>query len=139
MKIYCDGIYDLFHAGHVTTLKYIKNMYNDVHLVVGLISDNDATSYKRAPIINETNRQIILESCKYVNEIIPNAPLIITKDFINLHKIDLVVHGFADPSDEKNQGEFFRESKELGKFKIIPYSNIESTTAIIKRIRSNDY
>ena len=124
MKIYCDGIYDLFHAGHVTTLKYIKNMYNDVHLVVGLISDNDATSYKRAPIINETNRQIILESCKYVNEIIPNAPLIITKDFINLHKIDLVVHGFADPSDEKNQGEFFRESKELGKFKIIPYSNI---------------
>lgn len=139
MKIYCDGIYDLFHAGHVTTLKYIKNMYNDVYLVVGLISDNDATSYKRAPIINETNRQIILESCKYVNEIIPNAPLIITKDFINLHKIDLVVHGFADPSDEKNQGEFFRESKELGKFKIIPYSNIESTTAIIKRIRSNDY
>ena len=135
MKIYCDGIYDLFHAGHVTTLKYIKNMYNDVYLVVGLISDNDATSYKRAPIINETNRQIILESCKYVNEIIPNAPLIITKDFINLHKIDLVVHGFADPSDEKNQGEFFRESKELGKFKIIPYSNIESTTAIIKRIR----
>jgi glycerol-3-phosphate cytidylyltransferase-like family protein len=114
-------------------------MYNDVHLVVGLISDNDATSYKRAPIINETNRQLILESCKYVNEIIPNAPLIITKDFINLHKIDLVVHGFADPSDEKNQGEFFRESKELGKFKIIPYSNIESTTAIIKRIRSNDY
>ena len=138
MKIYCDGIYDLFHAGHVTTLKYIKNMYNDVYLVVGLISDNDATSYKRAPIINETNRQIILESCKYVNEIIPNAPLIITKDFINLHKIDLVVHGFADPSDEKNQGEFFRESKELGKFKIIPYSNIESTTAIIKRIRFND-
>ena len=138
MRIYIDGIYDLFHAGHVETLKFIKNMAENIEVVVGLISDKDATAYKRLPVINQTNRLIVLESCKYVDEIIPNSPIIITKEFINLHKIDFVVHGFANPSDEEKQQEFFKSSKDIGKFKLIPYSNLESTTNIINNILQRD-
>ena len=134
MRIYTDGIYDLFHAGHVETLKFIKNMDENVHLVTGLISDDDAKGYKRLPVINEKNRLIVLESCRYVDEIIPNAPLIITKEFIELHKIDLVVHGFPNTLDEDKQEVFFKASKDLGKFKLIPYSNLESTTDIINNL-----
>lgn len=136
-NIYVDGIYDLFHAGHVTTLKYIKNMRNDVNLIVGIVNDKDATGYKRVPVINENNRYIMLESCKYIDNIITNAPLIITKEFMLKNNIDLVVHGFNNPEDENCQSEFFKVPIEMGKYKTIPYSYIESTSNIIKRIKES--
>ena len=54
MKIvYIDGIFDLFHRGHLESLKQAKNIYEDCFLLVGVISDEEAKSYKREPIINE--------------------------------------------------------------------------------------
>ena len=136
-NIYVDGIYDLFHAGHVNTLKNIKNMRDNVNLIVGLINDKEATNYKRQPVINESNRYIMLDSCKYVDEVITDAPLIINKNFMDKHNIDLVVHSFSNKNDENNQNEFFKIPIEMGKYEIIEYSHIESTTGIIKRIKEN--
>ena len=136
-NIYVDGIYDLFHSGHVNTLKNIKSMRPNVNLIVGLINDKDATNYKREPVINESNRYIVLESCKYVDKVINNAPLIINQDFIEKNNIDLVVHSFNNKNDENNQNDFFKIPKELGKYKTIEYSHIESTSGIIKRIKEN--
>jgi len=80
--IYTDGIYDLFHRGHVESLKKCKSLFEgNVYLIVGVISDNDATNYKRPPIYNEDDRYTIIENIKYVDKIIKGAPLIITEDF----------------------------------------------------------
>ena len=137
MKIYCDGIYDLFHCGHVNTFKYIKNKYKDCHLVVGIVNDKDASSYKRIPIIHENNRYMMVESCKYVDSIIESAPLFITTEFIDIHNIDLVVHSFFDSNDYGNQQQFYKTAKDLNKFKQIPYSYLERKKKIINRIKQN--
>ena len=133
MRIYSDGIFDLFHVGHVATFKYIKNMEKDVKVIVGLISDSDAKAYKRKPIIAEEHRKIMLESCRYVDEVIQNAPLIMNEKFMEKHSIDLVVHSFYDSVDAKKQKDFFEVPLRLGKFKEISYSHIESTSDIIRR------
>lgn len=78
------------------------------HLIVGIISDDDATSYKRKPIYNEENRKILVEYCMYVDEIITNAPLILTEKFINDNNIDLVCHGFLNKDDEEKQKSFLK-------------------------------
>ena len=57
ISIYIDGIFDLFHRGHLESLKQSKNLRNDVFLIVGVISDKVATSYKRQPIIKEENQK----------------------------------------------------------------------------------
>jgi len=136
MIIYVDGIFDLFHAGHVNTLKYIKNMDSNVYLIVGLISDRVAESYKRKPIICEENRKAMLDSCIYVDKVVQNAPLIINKEFIIENNIDLVVHSYSDSNDEDKQDIFFKIPRELGKYKTIPYSTQESTTKIINKIKN---
>ena len=137
-KIYVDGIFDLFHKGHVLHFKHIKELDNlDNHLVVGIISDKDAKDYKRLPIYNQENRKILVESCKYVDEIIENAPLILTKDFIENNKIDLICHGFSNENDIKKQEKFFEVPRKMNKFKPVPYNTGISTTEIIDKIKKN--
>ena len=64
MIIYVDGIFDLFHRGHLESFKFIKNKYKNCKLYVGVISDENAKSYKRSPIIYEQDRTEIIRSIK---------------------------------------------------------------------------
>ena len=82
MIIYTDGIFDLFHRGHIEFLNNIKKEYTNCTLIVGIINDNDSENYKRKPIYNEEDRYMIIENLKCVDKIIKNAPLIINEEFI---------------------------------------------------------
>lgn len=136
MIIYIDGIFDLFHRGHLESFKQIKDIYKDCFLIVGVVSDEDAKSYKRNPIISFEDRCEIIKSIKYVDKVIEKSPLTVDIDFIKKHKIDLVVHGFASKEDEKKQEVFFKEITNLGLFKKIKYYDKTSTTSIINKIKS---
>lgn len=138
-RVYIDGVFDLFHRGHLESLLSAKNSLDDPNntfLIVGVIGDNACESYKRKPIISEDDRYAILKNIKCVDLVIENAPLLMTIDFINEHKIDIVVHGFANDQDREKQNEFFKEIRDIGKFKEITYYNKISTTEIIKKLKN---
>lgn len=130
-RVYMDGIFDLFHVGHLEAIKMMKQFGS--HVIIGVVSDEDATEYKRKPIINELHRVEMLKQCKYVDEVIFPCPMTVTNDFLNLYKIDTVVHGFRDESDYQNQKEYFKNVD----LQIIPYSTLDNTTNIINRIKNN--
>jgi len=134
--IYTDGIYDLFHRGHVESFIQIKKMFPDCYLIVGIINDNDAENYKRKPIYNEEDRYCLVENIKWVDEIVKSAPLIMTEEYLNKYKIDIVVHGFSNPNDSLKQNEFFKIPIKLNKFLEIPYYSKISTTDIISKIHN---
>ena len=133
-RIYIDGIFDLFHRGHVDILRKAKEFRKNTQLIVGIISDEDATSYKRIPVYNQDDRYTIISSIKYVDEVIFNSPLTLTKDFIQKHKIDIVLHSFADQKDLEKQKEFYEEIKDI--FYVIPYNPNISTTNIIHKLKN---
>ena len=123
-RVYIDGVFDLFHRGHLESLIKSKNVYNDPEntiLVVGVVSDKDCQSYKRLPIINEDDRVELVKNMKTVDEVIFPCPLVVTMDFIKEHNIDLVVHGFSNDSDREKQKPFFENIK--SHFKEIEYCN----------------
>ena len=136
-RVYIDGIFDLFHRGHLESLKQAKDLYDNTYLIVGVISDKTSKDYKRLPVINESDRIEIIKSLKIVDEVIVNPPLIVTKEFVEENKIDMVVHGFADDNDWEKQKDFFKFLIDVNKFERINYYQRTSTTEIIKNIKLN--
>jgi cytidyltransferase-like protein len=130
--VYIDGVFDMFHIGHIRALEKAKNVRSNVHLIVGVVSDADATPYKRAPIYDENSRYELVRSMRIVDRVIFPAPLIVTKGFILANDIDLVVHGFSNTADAEKQAEFFADIAD--QFELIPYYPFASTTNYIEKI-----
>lgn len=130
VRVYADIVGDLFHYGHVEYLKKAKEM-GDI-LIVGVHGDEEVESYKRRPIMTLKERIRSVEACHFVDEILPNAPLHITADWICDHNIDIVVHG--DDINQSTMYAFYGVPIEMGIFHLVPYTKGISTTNIIQRI-----
>lgn len=139
MNVYMDGVFDLFHRGHLEAIKKVRQIAGvDGKVIIGVISDKDTESYKRKTIINEMDRVEIIKNIKDVDMVIFSGPLKITKEFLEKHNIDLVVHSFANEDDYEKQKDFFNEIIQMGKFKYIEYYKGMSTSDIIKNIKNRD-
>lgn len=92
VRLYSDGIYDLFHYGHMLSLKQIKNLFENVHLIVGICNDDLTHKNKGKTVYTYEERLECLQHSPYINEIVENAPWIIDEIFIKKHNIDFVVH-----------------------------------------------
>lgn len=126
--VYMDGVFDLFHIGHVRAIQQMKKYGNRV--IIGIVGDDDATEYKRKPIICEQYRREMIEACKYVDSVICPCPLIMDQDFLHKHHIDHVVHAFADDSDYEKQKKMFMDVELIQ----IKYCEDISTSDIIEKI-----
>ncbi len=132
--VYMDGVFDLFHIGHLRAIQECIKLGDKV--IIGVTGHEDATGYKREPIIAEAERVAIISALKGVDYIVCPCPLIVTEEFMEKHDIDLVVHGFANDADAERQKVFFDHPMRCGKFKRIPYYKDLSTTDILCKIRS---
>jgi len=65
------GTFDLFHPGHVALLRRAKEL--GTRLVVGLSTDEfNAVKGKRS-VMSYEDRKTVLESCRYVDLVIPES------------------------------------------------------------------
>ena len=131
-RVYVDMVADLFHYGHANFLKQARQ-FGDF-LIVGIHSDKVVEGYKRPPIMSMQERIDTVSSCRYVDEVLPNAPKTNEQKRISVHNIDLVVHG-DDFSDEMKKM-CYKTPIDLGIFRLVSYTPGVSTTEIIKRIKN---
>lgn len=137
IRVYCCGVFDMCHLGHMKFFeKIIKSFDTPIYLIVGVHSDKTVTSYKRKPIICEEFRVETVKMIKYVDEVLPDADLIVTKEFCLDNLIDYIIIG----EEYKNNKDSFwyPGAMELGIQKYISRFEKISTTHIINKILSQN-
>ena len=129
---YTDGVYDLFHVGHLNMINSAKEQCE--YLIVGVHGDDVVEEYKhRRPIINENDRKKIVESIKGVDKAVINR----FRDKIKLwelHHFDVVFIG-DDWKGTERWINFEKVLKEIGVDVVyVPYTKGISTTEIKEKI-----
>ncbi len=130
-RVYADMVADLFHYGHMAFLRQARALGD--YLIVGICADEDLLDYKRQPILSMAERVASVAGCRYVDDVLPNAPMRVDRAWIAKHKIDLVVHG--DDFSEAQLADFYQVPIEMGIFRKVPYTPHISTSDIIRRIQ----
>ena len=123
--VFTNGCFDVLHRGHVELLKYSKSLGT---VVVGLNSDQSVKNLKgeNRPFFSEEDRKFMLESCKYVDEVIifnEETPYNLIKKI----NPDIIVKGGDYKSDDV-------VGNDIAKVKIFNYIDGYSTTKILETI-----
>ena len=94
-RIMVDMSVTLLHNGHIRLLKKASEFGA---VIVGLVTDDEILLNKGyKPELNYEQRKEILESIKYVSEVVP-TPWLVDDSILSEYDIDFLVHG----SDNSN-------------------------------------
>ena len=126
--IFTNGCFDILHRMHIELLKFCKSRGD--YVVVGLNSDASVKALKgdKRPINKEDDRKYVLESLKFVDEVIifeEETPFNLVKEL----KPDEIVKG-GDYKVEDIAGH------EFAPVVLFNYNNSYSTTNTLEKLNS---
>ncbi|EIW76729.1 hypothetical protein CONPUDRAFT_146522 [Coniophora puteana RWD-64-598 SS2] len=135
VRIYADGVYDLFHFGHALQLRQAKLSFPNVYLLVGVNTDEDVHSNKARCVMDHAERCEAVRHCRWVDEVIPDCPWVLDAAFLDKWQIDYVAHD-EDPYVSPTHDDVYSFVKAQGRFIPTRRTPGVSTSDLLERIVS---
>ncbi len=88
-SVYVGFAADILHKGHINVLKTASKLGE---VTVGLLTDSAISSYKKFPLLDYKQREIVLKNIKHVKKVVKQDSLDYRKNLLRF-KPDFVVHG----------------------------------------------
>lgn len=137
VRVYATGIWDIFHQGHAECLRQAKESFPlcEVYLIAGVPSDHLTHAIKGRTVLTDQERGEILRHCRYVDEVLLDAPWTFPEEFMTKHKIDFLAHDEVPYTmGATSQGDVYAELKEKDMFVATKRTEGISTSDIITRV-----
>ncbi|KAH9476978.1 Choline-phosphate cytidylyltransferase 1 [Psilocybe cubensis] len=135
VRVYADGVYDLFHFGHALQLRQAKLSFPSVYLLVGVNSDEQVWSHKARTVMSHAERLEAVRHCRWVDEVVAEAPWVIDEAFIKKYEIDYVAHD-EELYASAGHNDVYEYAKSQGKFIPTRRTPGVSTSELLERIVS---
>jgi glycerol-3-phosphate cytidylyltransferase len=135
-KVITYGTYDLLHYGHINLLKRAKELGD--YLIVGLSTDEFNAIKNKKAYHSYENRKLILESIRYVDEVIPERNWEQKIEDVKKYNIDIFVMG----DDWKGRFDFLKDYCEviyLPRTVGISTTKIKNDLHSIRNAKGNSY
>ncbi|KAI9249653.1 hypothetical protein BY458DRAFT_590402 [Sporodiniella umbellata] len=131
VRVWVDGCFDMMHYGHANALRQAKEM-GDV-LIVGVHSDFEIEKNKGPTVMKEDERYAAVAACKWVDEVVPDAPYNTTVEILEQYNIDFCVHG-DDITTMADGTDCYQAVKDAGLYKECKRTQGVSTTELVGRM-----
>ena len=114
-------------------LQQAKTAFPNTYLLVGVTGDAETNKRKGLTVLSGAERAETVRNCKWVDEVIPNCPWVVTPPFLEQHAIDFVAHD-DEPYGAAEGDDIYAPIKKEGKFLVTQRTEGVSTTGIITKI-----
>ncbi|KAI8353751.1 hypothetical protein B0O80DRAFT_508482 [Mortierella sp. GBAus27b] len=131
IRIWVDGCFDLMHFGHFNALRQAKAMGD--YLVVGVHSDAEIEKNKGPTVMKEDERYAAVAACKWVDEVVPNAPYLTSLEWMDKYNCDFCVHG-DDITTMADGTDCYQIVKDAGRYRECKRTQDISTTELVGRM-----
>ncbi|WKY09685.1 hypothetical protein Q1695_002217 [Nippostrongylus brasiliensis] len=134
IHIFTEGVFDMFHYGHVRQLRQVKEAFPNVIVTAGICSDDQVRKYKGGPLVMTFDeRWASVEECKYVDNVIDHGMFYPTIKLLNDLQADLIAHD-AIPYLCPDSDDCYKPFKDADRFLTTQRTENISTTDLIQRI-----
>lgn len=136
IRVFVDGVFDMMHFGHANMLRQAKALGD--YLIVGVNSSQTVIEQKGTPpVMTDEERILAVEAVKWVDEVVPNVPYVMSLDYIEeltkKYNIDIFVHG-DDPCFDAQGNDVYGHVKAQGKFRTVKRTEGVSSTELVGRM-----
>ena len=129
------GVFDVIHAGHINMFKWVVENYDPLNFIVALNTDESLRNLSRAHIHSYKDRLTVLQSVRYITNVIPMNDIEPT-NIIKSIRPNIFVKG-GDYLNNINIPEY-KAMKDIGGELIIYPHKTHSSRGIVEKIRKMD-
>ncbi|KAG1804477.1 uncharacterized protein BJ212DRAFT_887882 [Suillus subaureus] len=130
LRVYVDGVFDVLTVGHAHQLRQAKLSFPCVHLIVGVLSDEQCRAHKTTPHFSHLERCELVRHCRWVDEVLHDAPWTVNDRFIIDKRIDYLAleeGSSVNPEFDKERLKGYDLAKRLGR--VLPTRRTTGLTA----------
>ncbi|TBU60960.1 hypothetical protein BD310DRAFT_921830 [Dichomitus squalens] len=89
-RVYVDGVFGPLTPRDVLQLRQAKLAFPSVYLLVGVFSDELCDEHQASTQLPHVDRCEVLRHCRWVDEVVPDAPWTLHEKFLRARQIDFV-------------------------------------------------
>ncbi|KDQ54834.1 hypothetical protein JAAARDRAFT_350788 [Jaapia argillacea MUCL 33604] len=115
--LWLDGCFDGFHYAHANAFRQARDLISGpVHLLACVHSDAEILKNKGPPLFDESERYALVAGCRFVDQVVEDAPYIPRLEVLDSHRADYLVHG-DDPVVDFYGNDIYAVLKHKGRYR----------------------